>query len=103
MCDTPRKFIDDEYLPNDIQLREPSKMHFSDVRKLCDFLHHRQTLGKTILRFQYVLPQHQRGQLSKRLVVNHHPSDDKELSLPDEQVGRSITKGKMKHMPISTE
>jgi hypothetical protein len=41
-----------------------------EVRSFCQFLHRRQSLGKEVLRFRYVVPQHVRG----RPTV--HVSDD---------------------------
>jgi len=107
IADAPHKFIPHEYLPEGMQIREPSKMHYVDVRRLCDFLHHRQTLGQKILRFQYVLPQHQRGKPSRHL-VNYHQQPEQEPSLSsDKEVRRlSLKKGKEQEVQpvhISTE
>jgi hypothetical protein len=61
ISDNPHKFIHKQYLPDHIQLQEPSKMHYSDVKHLCSFLHQRQTLGEKVFHFHYILAKHQQG------------------------------------------
>jgi hypothetical protein len=61
LANNPGQFIDPEYLPKGVHLGEPSKMTDGEVRTLCGFLHRRQSLGKKVLRFRYIVPQHVRG------------------------------------------
>ena len=94
IADNPQKFISNEYLLDGVHIREPSKMHYVDVRRLCDFLNSRQTLGQKIFRFQHVLPHHLRLRSSRHL-VNHHPQSDQEPLFPsDNKVKRLSLKGK---------
>jgi hypothetical protein len=57
--DNQHHFIDPQFLPIGVHLREPSKMHFQDIKMLCDFFLNKQSLGLPVFRFQRVLPQHQ--------------------------------------------
>src|SRR5277367_756743 len=76
LAEQQKKFIADEYLPEGVHIREPSKMHNSEIQILCQTLQERQTLGKHVLRFQYVLPQHQKRKSSQQKVEHHkHPDD----------------------------
>ena len=106
MADQPHKFIAKEYLPDGLQIREPSKMHYVDVRHLCDFLCHRQMLGQKIFWFQHVLPQHLRGKASRQL-VSHQQGSEEEPSLSSENSVKrlSLKKGKAQEdcVYISTE
>jgi hypothetical protein len=106
IADNPKKLISNEYLPEGVHIREPSKMPYVDVRRLCDFLHCRQTLGQKLFRFQHVLPHHLRGRSSRHL-VNHHPQYDQEpLLSSDDKMKRPSLKGKEKKVlpvHISTE
>jgi len=106
IADQPHKFISKEYLPDGLQIREPSKMHYVDVRHLCDFLCHRQTLGQKIFRFQHVLPHHLRGRSSRHLVNHHWQSDQEPLLSSDNKVKRLSLKGQVQEVQpvhISTE
>ena len=107
----PENFIDPEYIPTGLQIRDPSKMQYTEVQKLSNFLLDRQILGQTIFRFKAVLPQHKRG----KKIVERPPiqstknpqtdnTNDGEESLPYDKVKKlAIRRGKRRQVSESSE
>jgi|ERR1700731_3733410 hypothetical protein len=80
ISDNPIAFIQAQYIPKGVHIREPSKMQSADVRRLCAFLHHRQTLGQRVLEFKNVLPTHRRGKALRDADKSHTQDTDNEVS-----------------------
>jgi len=106
IAENPGKFFDSQYLPENVHLREPTRMQGGDIWKLCDHLLQRQTLGKPVFRFLHVLPHHRRGGHLEHAVSNHqeqsHGISDEEHPSPNNPVqGPAPEKGKGKQSTLS--